>query len=296
MSVGITADAEALPNARNLSRARYRFLDGIRGFAALFVVMHHVQQEAAYHRDIPPVLERATRLLELGHYAVAVFIVLSGFSLMLPLVRSTDYQLPGGFWHYLARRARRILPPYYAAMALSALVFLLLPSLRTQVGWRTDLENPPFDVANLITHALLVHDITPWALKLNSPMWTVATEWHIYFLFPLIFLPVWRRFGIIAAIASGFMIAIFAVGLRVPEVTGSCPWYAGLFTLGMAGAWIATSHHFRALKLLKEVAWLSVTALFGVALAACIKIAPTNLFLSDTLAGVATSSLLSSRT
>ena len=86
------------------------FLDGLRGLSALFVVLHHATGGVP-REDVSRWLFRITSLLFLdGHYAVAVFIVLSGFSLMLPVVRSPDHRLRGGFLGYLKRCAWRILP------------------------------------------------------------------------------------------------------------------------------------------------------------------------------------------
>ncbi|KQQ49725.1 hypothetical protein ASF68_18010 [Plantibacter sp. Leaf314] len=41
---------------------------------------------------------------------------------MLPVARTTNFELRGGFWRYLWRRAKRILPPYYASFVLIATV------------------------------------------------------------------------------------------------------------------------------------------------------------------------------
>jgi peptidoglycan/LPS O-acetylase OafA/YrhL len=45
-----------------------------------------------------------------GHFAVAVFIVLSEFCLVLAVCR--DGALGGGAFGFLHRRARRLLPPF----------------------------------------------------------------------------------------------------------------------------------------------------------------------------------------
>ena len=60
-----------------------------------------------------------------GHVAVSVFIVVSGFSLSIAPVRS-GWQLKGGVPRFLRRRAWRILPTYWAALALSCIVFGLI--------------------------------------------------------------------------------------------------------------------------------------------------------------------------
>ncbi|MBD0258097.1 MAG: acyltransferase family protein [Cytophagales bacterium] len=81
-----------------------RYLDGLRAAAALFVVLHHAWLEAGQAYQV------------LGHYAVGLFIVLSGFCLMLPVVRG-DGTLPGGPIHFMRKPARPKQPPYKPAQA-----------------------------------------------------------------------------------------------------------------------------------------------------------------------------------
>ena len=59
-----------------------------------------------------------------GTTPVAVFIVLSGFSL------AAGNPMRGGYWAYVRRRARRILPPYYAALGAVAPTDLARPSAK----------------------------------------------------------------------------------------------------------------------------------------------------------------------
>src|SRR5262245_54437637 len=94
------------------SSPRLAFLDGLRGLAALYVVLHHAALEVSggsFSRGSNLV----RGLLRHGHFAVAVFIVLSGYCLMRPVAGDPLGRLRGGMWGYLGRRARRILPPYF---------------------------------------------------------------------------------------------------------------------------------------------------------------------------------------
>src|SRR5882672_5264093 len=102
-------------------RLRLEYLDGLRGIAALYVVLFHSM--VGFRGDVlPPALVSALKFMTYGHFSVAVFIVLSGYCLMLPVARSSDGRLSGGFAGYVKRRALRILPPYYAAVSISLLV------------------------------------------------------------------------------------------------------------------------------------------------------------------------------
>src|SRR4051812_4921136 len=85
---------------------RLAFLDGVRGLAALYVCMHHAYCEVFVHGTGLPLPEWVLghgRVWLFGHEAVDLFIVLSGFCLMLPSV-STG-QLRGGLPSYAYRRA-----------------------------------------------------------------------------------------------------------------------------------------------------------------------------------------------
>jgi peptidoglycan/LPS O-acetylase OafA/YrhL len=207
--------------------------------AAIIVTLQHVYFHTLWGAHLTgwqATLSTALCWLFPGRAAVAVFIVLSGYLLMRPVVREGTGQIPGGTWAYLRRRARRILPPYYAALAFSIALILAVPSLRTPVSpeWADAL--PPFGFKNLAAHLLLLHNLSwYWASKIDPPLWTIATEWQIYFLFPLILLPAWRRFGNAGSVAIGL-----TLGLGVYLLTGkghaAAPWFLGLFALGAAAA------------------------------------------------------------
>src|SRR5436190_12195808 len=99
---------------------RLHFLDGLRGSACLYVLLFHASTvTTAPDSELSPAMKFLLPWFGRGHYSVVVFIVLSGFSLMLPIARAGSEGLMGGFGDFMRRRSRRILPPYYAALVLS---------------------------------------------------------------------------------------------------------------------------------------------------------------------------------
>ena len=102
-------------------------LDGVRGLAALFVVVNHVFLRAfpGYPVDRAPFW---AAWFIYGRFAVVVFIVLSGFSLALSPARH-GWRLDG-VARFARRRAWRILPPYWAALVFSLAVAWLLVARR----------------------------------------------------------------------------------------------------------------------------------------------------------------------
>lgn len=220
------------------SRIRLDFLDGIRGLASLDIALCHAGIQVDGH-NVCRLLPTLTALT-FAHTAVAIFIVLSGYCLMLPVVRSAEISgAPDslqGILPYLGRRARRILPAYYAALALCLIVMALVPGGPKSVGnwWST--MWPAFSPGVLISHLLLVHNFNaPWIYKIDAPMWSVATEWQIYFLFPLLLLPLHRRLGAVAAIVGAIVVSLSVVYLFPGHELG-CPWFLALFAMGMLAA------------------------------------------------------------
>jgi peptidoglycan/LPS O-acetylase OafA/YrhL len=223
---------------------RYPWLDGLRGLAALFVVLHHAVMEIPIdqlHRRV--VL--ATDWLRAGDYAVCAFIVLSGYSLMLPVAETGA--LKGGFFGYLKRRSIRILPTYYAALACFLALIALIPSLRQQgLNKRWNLALPAFETKVILTHLFMVFNLSSdLSLRIDPPMWSVAMEWQIYLLFPLLIMA-WRRWGHIASISLAFGIAYgLSFLMNASSWTVMNPWYAGLFAIGMLAASQGSRHEGR---------------------------------------------------
>jgi peptidoglycan/LPS O-acetylase OafA/YrhL len=217
-------------------KLRLEFLDGVRGFSALYVTAYHLLFWNLSLESIPLPIKLVPTVLRFGHSAVSIFIVLSGFSLMLGALSEPGQKLRGGFWGYISRRAKRILPPYYAAVAIS-LVFIYVEHQLFPAAKATAFESS-FRGDAVFSHLLLVHNLSrEWIGNINATHWSVATEWQIYFLLPLLFLPVYRQFGsfamVLLGIICGVLPAFFSWG---NEVYSACPWYIGTFTLGMLGA------------------------------------------------------------
>ncbi|MBC7807850.1 MAG: acyltransferase [Akkermansiaceae bacterium] len=231
------------------------YLDGLRGSAALYVLLHHAvkyfsfsetigEASSAPNNTLPASLEPVAILLNKGIFSVPVFIALSGFCLMLPVVKAQGF-MPYSAVEFLSRRAKRLIPPYYFAIALSLLLTWLFLSGKNMEKWAGIETITSFDIW---AHLLLVHDLFPaTTYTINYPLWSIATEWHIYFFFPpLIYLA--NRFGFVrtltAAYAFCFLLYI-VLRLLLPgsnliglfyNVT-----YLGVFASGMLAAHLCYS-------------------------------------------------------
>ena len=227
-------------------RLHLPYLDGIRALMALYVMHNHLLKDVGMKH--PGFALRPSEFVQLfyqGHYAVAVFIVLSGYCLMLPVLRDGG-TLRGGWTTFFWRRARRILPPYYAALVFSAGLLWVLSRVSNQrfpelLSWES-----------WGLHLLLLHNFSTQTIyDFNGALWSIATEWQIYWFFPFVFLPVWKRGGernlVLIGIALGGLLTV-----AIPSIAKACPWFVALFAFGM----IAAKWSLSPTERIRRVPWL----------------------------------------
>lgn len=256
-SSGLTAQ-------RAPERLHLAHVEGLRAVAALTVYVNHAyaQSWSVGLNEFPSgVLSLFSYSLVAGHLAVSVFIVISGFCLALPVVAAGD-RLRDGALEFFKRRARRILPPYYGALALS------LALIATVIGDKTgSLWDVPILVTwqSIVSHVLLLQDLFATG-SINYVFWSIAVEWQLYFVFPLL---VWgiRRHGAptVAALALGVGYAL-RFGFADTRLARANPHYLGLFALGMLGAYLVQSKalQYRKYGGLDAWKWLALAALAAV--------------------------------
>jgi peptidoglycan/LPS O-acetylase OafA/YrhL len=149
-------------------------LDGLRGLAIALVLLDHVTLYTPWASDWPPLL---VQIGLFGWAGVQLFFILSGFLIFLPyagaLVRRTPWPDPFAFYR---RRARRILPVYFA--------FLIAIGLPLALAGHLHATRLPAAIET----ALLLHNMDTAAAdlvsRLNAPLWTLAVEWQFYLMLP----------------------------------------------------------------------------------------------------------------
>ena len=281
----MTSEVLAGDGARVPVRGRLDYLDGIRALAALFVVAHHVyiQVYPGFPENTGPWF---LGWLLYGNFAVAVFIVVSGYSLTLAPARR-QFHLGTGYWPYLKRRAWRILPAYWAAVLLSSLIFVLLIEPRVDVT---------IGIRDVLVHLGLVQDVVRNTPP-NGALWSIAVEWQLYFVFPL-FLLSRRVLGPVATAAAG-IIGVWAVNVLARNsapfhrLLNLTPQFAALFIFGMLAAG-ATVHRGRARRL--SWGWITVGLVVASVIACAVlgseRILGVDLYWSDLAVGTAAACLL----
>jgi len=242
----------------NVPSRRLHFLDGLRGSACLYVLLFHASTVSTpADSELSTWLRILCQWFGRGHYSVVVFIVLSGFSLMLPVARAGADGLVGGFADYLRRRSRRILPTYYAALVVSIALIVTYNMLMARQGGRA-VDSAALSTGSIVSHLFLVHNVKfDWAFRINGPLWSVATEWQIYFLFPWLLLPLARRAGMGVMTVVAYVLGSLPFFLLPPNDNffWACPWFLGSFAAGMWGAAIGFSPKYEGSWLRERAPW-----------------------------------------
>jgi peptidoglycan/LPS O-acetylase OafA/YrhL len=157
-----------------VKRARIPELDGIRGLAALAVVLAHYFGEPAH----------GISALTVGWIGVSVFFVLSGF--LIGGIIDENRSAPNFLKVFYIRRGARILPIYFAVCLLT-----LWAALLTRGAAWSDTPFPAW-VYGVFTQNIAL-PVWGGGGKWLLPTWTLAVEEQFYLVLPMIFLLARRR-------------------------------------------------------------------------------------------------------
>jgi len=160
-----------------MHKQEVRALTGLRGIAAVMVMLYHFNTAALLDG-------RLGNLMSNGYLMVDLFLVLSGFVLTLNYGHLFEHSLDRSeLLRFLYRRLSRIYP-LYAVMTLTASL-LVASSLMDR--W----PGPPVAASALVNLTMLQTLFN--VPTLDTPGWSVSAEWIASLCFPFIVLALLRR-------------------------------------------------------------------------------------------------------
>ena len=155
----------------------FKSIDQLRGIAILLVLASHTFAYAGVRYPAPikeSTLRSASKFLECvfcqifanGFFGVMIFFVLSGFCIRWSHLNTKHFT-----WkNFYQRRIFRIIPAYWTWLAIAAVI--------ASAG-----------ACDFILHASLLHNVDKDTyLSILPPLWSIAIEWQIYLLYPMILL------------------------------------------------------------------------------------------------------------
>ena len=183
------------------SRIYFPGLHGLRFFAALLVVISHVELMKDYHGYSSHVSNPA--VYELGRIAVTFFFVLSGFLITYLLLAEKEAVGTISVRKFYIRRILRIWPLYYLAVLMA---FAVLPHIHFFAIPRLSEAAPHYIGRTLPLFLLLLPQVALTlfpAVPYAEPLWSIGVEEQFYALWPVLVARVRRLlplvFGIVIA-------------------------------------------------------------------------------------------------
>lgn len=202
-----------------LDSPRLRFVDGLRGLAALVVCVGHLL--AVNGALVGPPGEsifRATPLQLLGWLFVPwgsdmvnLFLLVSGFSLTYAEeARRAKGRPPTRLKEFGLRRFYRLAPIYYVALLIGLAVFVLPLGVDT-VASPIFHDSVHITLAGTAAHLGFVQNLSgSWLYQGNSPLWSMAYEVQLYLIFPLLYWASKRVHPLLVVVAAIGMVGAIA--------------------------------------------------------------------------------------
>ena len=200
---------------------RVECLDGLRGVAALWVLIGHMMILTGFRL---PLIGKP----DLG---VDLFILLSGFLMMYQYrlrAGSEDWDAPGTWAAFWTRRFFRLAPLFYVTLAAALIagpsIFADRVAIDSFLGQALQPAERYTDASltNIVMHLTFLFGLLPeYAFRTPLPDWSLGLEMQFYLLFPFLIL-LGRRIGWVPAalVAAGGGVAIAliagAAGLDYP--------------------------------------------------------------------------------
>lgn len=157
-------------------------LTPMRGLAALWVMLFHIDV-SLFYRDMGALLSRdQTGILSHGYLWVDFFFVLSGF--IMAHVFGGQLAGPGKLRHvldYLWARLARIYPLHLFCLALVVLIAVVYPVVIPNLkdgSWETFMAWKAIPSNLFLTHAMNQHVYLSWDIV----SWSIGAEWWTYVL------------------------------------------------------------------------------------------------------------------
>jgi len=176
-------------------------INGLRGFAILAVVYHHLFYEFTPAGTMPVEVAGFTLLpfayLSNGWFGVNLFFILSGFVLAYPyFLGKRNFNTNEDIKYFYIHRAKRLLPLYYISVIFSV-IFIIHPG-----------ESAAF-IKQVILMATITFNFTldEWYPRYNWVLWSLGIEVWFSIIFPFLILAI-HKFGIIKVLIATYIVSL----------------------------------------------------------------------------------------
>jgi len=217
-----------------LDQSRYPTIDGLRGFLAFFVFLHHAAYWLLYSGSGEWIKPRTKFYTNLGPLGVSLFFMITAF-LFIGKILDEPCNTRESWYRTYRSRIYRIVPLYFVAIGL----LLLLVGIQTRWIIAEPLGRLMRNVASWIFFNFGgqpdINGLAGTPLIISGVTWTLMYEWAFYLLLPVFAAMLGKKPPVeifLASLASGIAFLKFKAFLRrhrcrvfcsTAEVQAICP-------------------------------------------------------------------------
>jgi len=240
--------------------SRLPMLDALKGIGCIAIVLHHLAvygpMSDVVRGDFPAIISG----LEIyARLAVQMFFVLAGFLVAAQLAPEGHPSTiaASSTLSLILKRYRRLVTPFLFAIACAILITAFV-----RPWFVHDSLSAPPSLAQLLAHALLLHDLTG-VEALSAGAWYVAIDFQLFILTVLLTAfsaraaPAWR--WVFPSLIIGLAATSLWVMNRQTQYEDYAPYFFGAYALGLLAYWSTRNT-------LGGVSLLTIAALGSVAL------------------------------
>ncbi len=191
----------------------YPEIDGLRALSILIVYIFHL----------------SPNLLSGGYVGVDIFFVISGF-LITSIIKSSGSLSLSYLANFYAKRMKRILPPLYCMLLVSAIVGFFLLSPSDYRGLKIFIEKTILFSSNFYQ---MTRDGYFGPMSAEQPLlhtWSLSIEEQFYFIWPLLLLLILKRKKLVPFFITLLIIFSLFYGQHLIDVGSSKASYFSLFS------------------------------------------------------------------
>jgi peptidoglycan/LPS O-acetylase OafA/YrhL len=168
----------------DLPTVKYNEIDGIRGFLAFFVFLHHSYIWSIFIKTQEWKEPTSNLFNQFGQTSVALFFMITAFLFITKLISAKNNTI--NWKKYITSRFFRIFPAYFFSIIVVFLIVAILSNfqsndsilsnLKNSIGWLFFTIGGPNDINNITNTYLIDAGVT----------WSLPYEWLFYLILPLI--------------------------------------------------------------------------------------------------------------
>ncbi|WHE35758.1 acyltransferase [Microbacterium sp. BDGP8] len=209
-------------------------MNAVRFIAAVLVVIFHLRtlfiEDYSQVVDPSPVTTGIYAFASLGHQAVIVFFVLSGYWVGGSVIRALQQERFSAGVYASARLVRLwlvLVPAIALTLMLDAIGFAARPQSDIYSGSVAYHSLLPAEgvgsrsgPGEVIGNALFLQDVYVQPLGSNSPLWSLAAEFWYYVSFPALLILVWRGVSIRARATAAAVVFVAVAAIAAGPLEG----------------------------------------------------------------------------